>query len=196
MELRNSEGDGAFNEGRVKFTVALPVVAVKDLVLNLDCDLRHKILEHYQLETDDQSFTEKNNASLQRRVLYSARKMPFPLKRRDYMVEQFNTETLDGSGHIIASRSIYDEELFSLTKSKKKGCVRADVLMKGYLLRPSVKTVGSTDITYIACLSHGSKLEEFLSKKGLKKGLKTVVREMRFLEEKKMSRRNLVRVWK
>jgi hypothetical protein len=40
MELRNSEGDGAFNEGRVKFTVALPVVAVKDLILNLDCDLR------------------------------------------------------------------------------------------------------------------------------------------------------------
>lgn len=75
------------------------------------------------------------------------------------MVEQFNAETLDGSGHIIVSRSIYDEELFSLTKSKRKGFVRADVLMKGYLLRPSVKTVGSTDITYIACLSYRSKLE-------------------------------------
>ncbi|GMI19452.1 hypothetical protein TrCOL_g8292 [Triparma columacea] len=191
MELRNSYGDGAFDEGRIKFTVALPVVAVKDLILNLDCDLRHKIIEHYQLDTDAErrrtrpySFAEKKEARLQRRVLYSARKMPFPLKRRDYMVEQFNAETLDGSGHIIVSRSIYDEELFSLTKSKRKGFVRADVLMKGYLLRPSVKTVGSTDITYIACLSYRSKLEEIMSKKGLKKGLKTVVREMRFLEEK------------
>jgi hypothetical protein len=40
MELRNSYGDGAFDEGRITFTVALPVVAVKDLILNLDCDLR------------------------------------------------------------------------------------------------------------------------------------------------------------
>jgi len=150
---------------------------MKDLILNLDCKLRHNVIEHYQIDEKGVHV----GSGLQRRLLYTARKMPFPLKRRDYLVEQYNAER-DGS-HVIVSRSIYKNDVFSTSKSKKKRYLRADVKMKGYLLRPSVKTFGSTDIIYVACLNYNSKIEEILSKKGLKKGLKVVVQEIHYLEE-------------
>jgi len=171
LEWRNDAGSGPINEGRVKFTVNVGVDELKTWIENIDCEVRDNSLKHYQIGP-----TQEDG----KRILYTAKKLPFPFRNRDYLTERVSraSEMVSGA-HVIVLRSIFDEELFKLKKSNKLGFVRATMRLCGYFLQPLDD--GRTEVTYIANIDLGGFFSHSNFLVGLKWGLKHVVDSIRRL---------------
>ncbi|GMI19449.1 hypothetical protein TrCOL_g8291 [Triparma columacea] len=181
LEWRNSTGSGPYNEGRASFTVAMELSEVRDYLLNSQCDLRFGAVEQRVVERE----CEQSN----KRVLYTARLLPFPYKNRDYMVEQFHDEaSITGGGEVIVSRSLNNEDDFLPTKKQsiEQGFVRMAVKLKGYLLMPSTRFgKACTEVVYVFSSEGNGVLSRVLGKSYIKRGLRHIVDELHDLSQLK-----------
>jgi len=174
LEWRNDKGNGPINEGRVKFKVKLGVEEVRKWIENPDCNPRDNSIQHYEINKG------KDDG---KRILYTAKKLPFPFGNRDYLTEQISTQSdhEDAPGsHLIVARSILDEEAFALKESSSLSFVRAKINLKGYFLQPGK---GYTDVTYVVNLDLGGWFSHSKQLVGLKWGLKHVVDSIQGLEK-------------
>ena len=136
LEWRNSEGHGPVNEGRATFNVELPIELIEEFLVNPHFEYRAGILESFKL----------GESTKNTRTVYKAVRLKWPFTNRDTLMTEHTggTRTFRG-GRIIASRSIQDEQLFGLKKSKQRGYVRAEIALKGYLLIPGEECEEGSD---------------------------------------------------
>ncbi|GMH49502.1 hypothetical protein TrVE_jg9591 [Triparma verrucosa] len=167
LEWRNSEGNGPINEGRVKFRVRQSIDVIAKWLENEDCELRVSVLQHYQIGP-----TGKDG----KRVRYTARKLHWPHRNRDYLVEEVRRESkMVPCGFIFVGRSIYDDEIFSTKKSNKLGFVRSQMKIKGYMMLPCEDDPEMTEVIFIVNVDMQGWFAHSKLLFGIKWGLKHIV---------------------
>ncbi|GMH79533.1 hypothetical protein TL16_g08176 [Triparma laevis f. inornata] len=202
LEWRNSHGYGPIDEGRATFTVKCPLDEVKSYIMNTDCELHPGVIEHFEISTLIHGVSKKMAMKLKRlskrryrenrRILYTGRRLPFPLSNRDSLVEQFaQSSKLMTGAEVVVGRSIFDENVFSIKKSKLRGFSRADIHLKGYFLRQTPHDAeNSTDVVFIAGVNANIHFGALIAERVAIKGLKKVVKNLQNLEEEDRSLKN------
>ncbi|GMH93508.1 hypothetical protein TL16_g12646 [Triparma laevis f. inornata] len=85
---------------------------------------------------------------------------------------------------IILSRSIEDDTLFSIKKSKQRGYIRANVSMKGYLLVPDPESpLFATRVVHVATGNSNSMISDLMARSYIPKSMKLFVKSMLGLEK-------------
>jgi hypothetical protein len=159
MEYRNSHGDGPVDEGRVHFTLNLPKMVVWEHIFNAEGILQEHDLESHRINREEnlellpplERFKAlARRARHCRRVAYTARRLR-GVGKCDTLSEEFNipAKTVKG-GEVLLARSIYDDDIFSIKQSRRRGYRRTHVPIWGYLLKPnSDNPAGATDVTIV-----------------------------------------------
>jgi len=119
-------GDGPMDVCRVKFVVDGNIEKVFDSIV----DTRVRTKRTIEAKTVGESSEDYDQR-------YFAVKMPFPLKNRDFVLENYHRKRRDGS-MLTLSRSIENDEVKSLKESSQKRRVRGIIHCGGYLLTPRV----------------------------------------------------------
>ena len=198
LEWRNSHGYGPIDEGRVTFTVKRPLDEVKSYIMNKDCELHPGVIEHFEISTLIHGVSKKMAMKLKRlskkylenrRILYTGRRLPFPLFNRDSLMEQFaQSSKLMTGAEVVVGRSIFDENVFSMKKSKLRGFSRTDIHLKGYFLRQTPHDEeNSTDVIFIAGVNGNIHFGALIAERVAIRGLKKVVKNLQSLEEEDCS---------
>ena len=113
------------------------------------------------------------NNTIHKRILYTARKIPFPMRNRDYLMEEFNTVSKYNEGRIIVGRSLNNDHIFSTKKSKIRGFTRANLPLKGYVLQ--ALDDDTTNVIFVCAMESDSIFSEFIAKIAMPKALRQVV---------------------
>eukprot|EP00519_Triparma_laevis_P011672 CAMPEP_0182513664 /NCGR_PEP_ID=MMETSP1321-20130603/34400_1 /TAXON_ID=91990 /ORGANISM="Bolidomonas sp., Strain RCC1657" /LENGTH=700 /DNA_ID=CAMNT_0024720721 /DNA_START=124 /DNA_END=2226 /DNA_ORIENTATION=+ len=175
LEWRNSEGNGPINEGRVRFKIRQSIDVIAKWLENEDCELRVSVLQHYQIGP-----TGKDG----KRVRYTARKLHWPHRNRDYLVEEVRRESkMVPGGFIFVGRSIYDDEIFSTKKSNKLGFVRSQMKIKGYMMLPCEDDPEMTEVIFIVNVDMQGWFAHSKLLFGIKWGLKHIVDSISALQD-------------
>jgi hypothetical protein len=189
IEWRNCDGNGPINEGRASFTVKLGIKHVQDFIINPTCTLLPGMLEHFAMSkgTPLSDLTAKERlreiarrGKLNKRYVYTARTLVFPLSNRDYLVESFScpSKTFDG-GVVVAKRSIFNDDLMGLKASSSRGYKRINVRLAGYVLRRSDEDPdGSTDVVYVGGFDTPDVTTYLASEYIVKKSLMTIISDL------------------
>ena len=119
-------GAGPMDVCRVKFVVDGNIDKVFDSIV----DTRVRTKGTIEAKTVGESSEDYDQR-------YFAVKMPFPLKNRDFVLENYHRKRRDGS-MMTLSRSIENDEVKSLKESSQKRRVRGIIHCGGYLLTPRV----------------------------------------------------------
>ena len=177
VERRCSLGKGPIDESRATFTINCTMDTAKDYLLNITRDLRHGDMESHNI-----GMSQGNDNPDSRRVFYLARKMKGVYGPRDFLLEGFEGELEDGSFYIVR-RSIFDESLYSMKKSKSSGRTRATVRYEGYLL--SQIGDNSVKVIYLENVDFGGLLKGLVMSKVAPKKLRDCIDDiLAYVKEK------------
>jgi hypothetical protein len=173
LQWRNDCGSGPINEVRVRFRVRQSMDVIRRWLENEDCELR-TALQHYQVGPTGRDG---------KRTLYTAKKLYFPHRNRDCLMEELNRESkLVPGGHVLVGRSVYNDEIISVKKSSLLGFVRSEMKLKGYMLLPCPDDSESIEVVYVANVNMGGWFAHSKLIFGLKWRLKDIVDSISKLE--------------
>lgn len=180
LEWRNAEGGGPINEGRVTFKVNLPIDLIEEYLVNPHFEYRKGVAESFKVggEGDDEM-----------RTVYKAVRLPWPFSDRDTLMTEYRApaqhiQGLKVPAKIVLSRSIEDDTLFSIKKSKQRGYIRANVSMKGYLLVPDPESpLFATRVVHVATGDSNSMISDLMARSYIPKSMKLFVKSMLGLEK-------------
>ena len=178
LELRNNQGYGPINEGRISFLVDQSVDKVCEHLLNNDFDQREGFDQIFKLGESTET----------KRILFSCeKKLPFPFRSKDRLIEEFTHDTKARGGKLIVSRSIIDDSLFSLKQTRLLGYRRVNFPLRGFLMRKFDEDDTLTQVVCICTIDLNSVVAEVSGPLSIPRALrKEVDALLKFSEDNKL----------
>ncbi|GMI05582.1 hypothetical protein TrVE_jg1080 [Triparma verrucosa] len=179
LEWRNSEGNGPIDEGRVTFKVNLPIDLIEEYLVNPHFEYRKGVAESFKV----------GESTEEMRTVYKAVRLSWPFSDRDTLMTEYravsnHTEDDKVPARVIVSRSVENDALFSVKKSKQRGYVRANISLKGFLLIPDHEMpLFATKVIHVTTGDSNSMISDLMARSYIPRSMKSFVKVMLGLEK-------------